>query len=73
MARQDVLDLNRHNVEGVTCIVLHVIHTCELIFQPSIVVKCIYIDFLTILLFRTNNRERIGHFKAAVLLLLIRC
>ena len=41
MTRQDVLDLNWHNVEADTCIVLHVKHTCELIFQPSIVVKSI--------------------------------
>ena len=32
-----------------------------------------YIDILTILLFRTNNKEGIGHSNAAVLLLLIRC
>ena len=31
--RQDVLDLNWHNVEADTCIVLHVKHTCELIFS----------------------------------------
>ena len=67
MTRQDVLDLNCHNVEADTCIILHVKHTCELIFQPSIVVKCIYTDFLTILLFRTNNKEQIGGSKAAVL------
>ena len=68
MARQDVLDLYWQNVEVDTCIVLHVKHTCELIFQPSIVVKCIYTDVLTILLFRTNNKEGIGLSKAAVLL-----
>ena len=33
---------------------MHVKHTCELIFQPSIVGKCIYTDVLTILLFQTN-------------------
>ena len=48
-------------------------HACELIFQPSIVVKCIYIDFLTILLFHTNNKEGVGHSKVAVPLLLIHC
>ena len=39
MTHTDVLDLNWHNIEADTCIVLHVKHTCELIFQPSIVVK----------------------------------
>ena len=73
MTLQDVLDLNWHNVEADTCIVLHVKHTCELIFQSSIGVKCIYTDVLTMLLFRTNNKEVIGRSKAAVLLLLIRC
>ena len=73
MARQDVLGLNWHNVEAVVCIVSHVKHACELIFQPYIVLKCIYTDVLTILLFCTNNNEGIGHSKAAVLLLLIRC
>ena len=72
MTRQDVLDLNWHNVEADTCIVLHVKHACELSFQPSIV-KCIYTDVLTILLFYTNNKEGVGRSKAAVLLLLIRC
>ena len=62
-----------HNVEADTCIVLHVKHACELIFQPCIVIKYIYTDVLTILLFRTNNKEGIGRSKAAVLLLLIRC
>ena len=71
MTRQDVLDLNWHNVEADTFIVLHVKHTCELIFQPSIVVKCIYTEVLTILLFLANNKEGIGGSKAAVLLLLI--
>ena len=51
--------------------VLYVKHTCELFFQPSIVVKCIYNDVLTILLFHTNNKEGVGRPKAAVLLLLI--
>ena len=55
MTRQDVFDLNWYNVEVDTCIVLHVKHACELIVQPSIVVKCIYTAVLTILLFRTNN------------------
>ena len=54
MTHQDVLDLNWHNVEAGTSIALLVKHTCELIFQPSTVVKCIYTDVLTILLFRTN-------------------
>ena len=70
---QDVFDLNWHNVEADTCIVLHVKHVYELIFQPRIVVKCIYIEVLTILLFRTNNKEGIGRSKAVVLFLLIRC
>ena len=35
MARQDVLDLNWHNVEAGTCIVLHVKHISELLFQPT--------------------------------------
>ena len=73
MTRQDVLDLYSNNVEDDTCIVLHVKHACELIFQPSIVVKCIYTDVSTILLFHTNTKEGVGHSKAAVLLLLIRC
>ena len=73
MTRQDVLDLNWPNVEADTCIVLHVKHACELIFQPSIVVKYIYTDVLTIMLFRTNNKEGVGRSKAAVLLLLFRC
>ena len=73
MTRQDVLDLNGYNIEADTCIVLHVKHACELIFQLSIVVKCIYTGVLTILLFCTNNVEGIGRSKAAVLLLLIRC
>ena len=51
MTFQDVSDLNWHNVEDDTCIVLHVKHACELIFQPSIVVKCIYTDVPTILFF----------------------
>ena len=59
-------------VEADTCIVLHVKYACELIFQPCTVVKCNYTDSLTILLFRTNNKEGIGRCKAAVLLLLIR-
>ena len=67
MTRQDVLDLNWHNVEVDTCIVLHVKHACELIFQPCIVVKCIYTDVLTILLFHTNNKEGVVRSKAAVL------
>ena len=54
VTRQDVIVLNWHNVEADACIALLVKHTCELIFQPSIVVKCIYTDVLTILLFRTN-------------------
>ena len=45
----------------------------SIFFQPCIVVKCIYTDVFTILLFCTNNMERIGRFKAAVLLLLILC
>ena len=73
MTRQDVLDINWHNVEADTCIVMHVKHACELVFQPCIVVKCKYTDVLTILLFRTNNKEGVSHSKAAVLLLLIRC
>ena len=74
MTRQDVLDLNCHNVEADTCTVLHVKHACELIFQPCIIVKCIYTDVLTILLFRTNiNKEGVGSSKVAVLLLLIHC
>ena len=63
ITRQDVLDLNWHNAEADTCIVLHVKHVkhaCELSFQPCIVVKCIYTDVLTILLLRTNNKEGIG-------------
>ena len=72
MTRQDVLGLNLHNVEADTFIALHVEHACELIFQPSIVVKCIYTDVLTILFFHTNNKEGVGRSKAAVLLL-IRC
>ena len=71
MARQDVLDLNWHNVEADTSIVLHDKHAYELIFQPCIVAKCIYTDVHTILLFLTNNKEGIGCSKA-VLLLLIR-
>ena len=67
MTRQDVLDLNWHNVEADTCVVLHVKHTCELIFQPSTVVKCIYTDVLTILFFSTNNKEGIGRSKAAAM------
>ena len=58
MTRQDILDLNWHNVEDDTCIVLRVKHVFELIFQPSIVVKCIYTDVPTTLLFYTNNKER---------------
>ena len=73
MARQDVLDLNWHNVEADTYIVLHVKHACELILQPCIVVKYIYTDVLTILFFHTNNKEGIGRSKATVQLLLIRC
>ena len=73
MPRQDVLDLNWHNIDADTSIVLHVKHACELITQPSIVAKCIYTDVLTILLFRTNNKEGIGRSKAVVLFLLIRC
>ena len=73
MTRQDVFGLNLKNVEADTCIVFHVKHACELIFQPSIVVKCIYIDVLTILLFHSNNKEGVGRSKAAVLLLSIRC
>ena len=73
MTRQDVLDLNWHNVEADTCNVLYVKYACELIFQPCIVVKCIYTDVLTILLFRRNNKEGIGRSKGTVLLLLIRC
>ena len=73
MTHQDVLDLNWHNVEDDTCIVLHVKHACELIFKLSIVVKCIYTDVPTILLFHTNNKEGVGRSKAVVLLLLIRC
>ena len=65
-------DLNLHNVEDDTCIVLHVKHACKLIFQP-IIVKCIYTDVPTILLFHTNNKEGVGCSKAAVLLLLIDC
>ena len=72
MTRQDVLDLNC-NEEADTCIILHVKYTCELVFQPSIVVKCIYTDVLTIFLFCTNNKEGSGRSKAAVLVLLIRC
>ena len=44
------------NVEADTCIVLLVKHAYELIFQPSIDVKRIYIDVLTILRFHTNNK-----------------
>ena len=67
MTRQDVLDLNLHNVEADTCIVLHVKHACELVYQPSIVSKCIYTGI------RTNNKEGVGRSKAVVLFLLIRC
>ena len=45
-------DLNWHIVEADTyCIVLYVKHACELIFQPSIVVKYINTDVLTKWLF----------------------
>ena len=74
MTHQDVLNLNWNNVEADTCIVLHVKHACELIFQPWIVVKCTYTDVqtvLTIIPFHKNNKEGIGRSKAAVLLLLI--
>ena len=51
MTRKDVLELNWHNVEADICIVLHVKHTCGLIFQHSIVVKCIYTNVLTYIAF----------------------
>ena len=68
MTRKDVLDLNWHNVEADTCFVSHVKHACELFFQPSIVVKCIYTDVPTILL-----SIQIGRSKAAAQLLLLIC
>ena len=52
---------------------MHVKHICELIFQPSIVFKCILTDTSHYIAFRTNNKEGIGRSKAAVLLLLISC
>ena len=57
MTRQDVLDLNWHNVEADTCIVLHVKHACELILQRCFVVKCIYTDVLIILFFGQIKRK----------------
>ena len=50
----NVLELNWHNVEADTCIVLCVKHAYD--FQPCIVVKCIYTNVLTILLFRTIDK-----------------
>ena len=58
MTQQDDLDLNSHNVEADTCIVLHIKHACKLIFQPSIVVNCIYTDVLTILAFPYKKEGR---------------
>ena len=57
MPLQYVLDLNWQHVEADTRIVLHVKHACELVYQPSIVVNCIYTDVLIILLFHTNHKE----------------